>query len=86
MAAQEPAVRQTDADLRLMPQGKQPLSKHRVLSFEPALRVAERGEEPEHKTDQRDHFSKWPISSRHQLRWGFGASTFRIRENGPKLD
>ena len=37
-------------------QGNQLLSKHRVLSFGPALRVAERGEEPEHKSDQRDHF------------------------------
>jgi hypothetical protein len=37
------------------PQDNQPMSKHRVLSFKPQLRLAWRGQDGQNETEQPDH-------------------------------
>jgi hypothetical protein len=53
----EPAiiVRKPDATMQPTPQDNQLMSKHRVLSFEPHLRLGWRGEDGQNETEQPDH-------------------------------
>src|SRR6202045_4044552 len=53
----EPAimVREPDATMQPTPQDNQLLSKHRVLSFKPQLRLEWRGQDGQNETEQADH-------------------------------
>jgi hypothetical protein len=53
----EPAiiVREPDATMQPPPQNIQLLSKHRVLSFKPQLRLEWRGQNGQNETEQPDH-------------------------------
>jgi hypothetical protein len=52
----EPAimVREPDATMQLAPQDMQLMSKHRVLSFKPYLRLEWRGQDGQSETEQLD--------------------------------
>src|SRR5882762_6922392 len=54
---QEPAimVREPDATMKPAPQDNQLMSKHRVLSFKPQLRLERRGQDGQNETEQPDH-------------------------------
>src|SRR5580704_2240899 len=53
----EPAiiVREPDATMQPTPQDNQLMSKHRVLSFKPQLRLEWRGQDGQNKAEQPDH-------------------------------
>ncbi|MCR6732713.1 MAG: hypothetical protein NVV83_00775 [Afipia sp.] len=55
--AKEPAiiVREPDATMQPTPQDNQLMSKHRVLSFKPQLRLEWRGQDGQSETEQLDH-------------------------------
>src|ERR1700731_2681392 len=48
-------VRQPDATMQPTPQDNQLMSKHRVLSFRPQLRLERRGHDGQNETEQPDH-------------------------------
>jgi hypothetical protein len=48
-------VREPDATMQPAPQHNQLLSKHRVLSFKPQLRLEWRGQDGQNETEQPDH-------------------------------
>src|ERR1700731_4446819 len=48
-------VRQPDATVQPAPQDMQLMSKHRVLSFKPQLRLEWRGQDGQSETEQPDH-------------------------------
>jgi hypothetical protein len=48
-------VRQPDATMQLASQDNQLMSKHRILSFKPQLRLEWRGQDGQHETEQPDH-------------------------------
>src|SRR5258708_30303659 len=48
-------VREPDATMQPTPQDNQLMSKHRVLSFKPQLRLEWRGEDRQNETEQPDH-------------------------------
>jgi hypothetical protein len=48
-------VREPDATMQPTPQGNQPMSKHRALSFKPQLRLEWRGQDGQNETEQPDH-------------------------------
>src|SRR5712664_420075 len=48
-------VRKPDATMQPTPQDNQLMSKHRVLSFKPQLRLEWRGQDGQNKTEQPDH-------------------------------
>src|SRR6202171_1770986 len=48
-------VREPDATMQPTPQDNQLMSKHRVLSFKPQLRLEWRGEDGQNETEQPDH-------------------------------
>ena len=48
-------VREPDATMQPTPQDNQLMSKHRVLSFKPYLRLERRGQDGQHETEQPDH-------------------------------
>jgi hypothetical protein len=50
-------VREPDATMQLAPQDIQLVSKHRVLSFKPKLRLEWQGQDGQKETEQRDHFA-----------------------------
>src|SRR5882757_2869594 len=54
---QEPAimVREPDATMQPAPQDNQLMSKHRVLSLKPHLRLEWRGQDGQNETEQPDH-------------------------------
>jgi len=66
----EPAimVREPDATMRPAPQDNQLMSKHRVLSFKPQLRLEWRGQEGQSEADSPIIPPAQAIPSRHQLR------------------
>ncbi|HAO39838.1 MAG: hypothetical protein ACRCV5_11180 [Afipia sp.] len=53
----EPAVvvREPDATMQLTLQDNQLMSKHRILSFKPQLRLEWRGQDGQNETEQPDH-------------------------------
>src|SRR5713101_2951652 len=53
----EPAiiVREPDTTMQPTPQDIQLMSKHRVLSFKPQLRLEWQGQDGQHETEQPDH-------------------------------
>jgi hypothetical protein len=48
-------VREPDATMQPAPQDNQLMSKHRVLSFKPHLRLEWRGQDGQSETEQPDH-------------------------------
>ena len=48
-------VREPDATMQPTPQDNQLMSKHRVLSFKPQLRLEWRGQDGQNETEQPDH-------------------------------
>src|SRR6202171_828303 len=48
-------VREPDATMQPAPQDNQLMSKHRVLSFKPYLRLERRGQHGQNETEQPDH-------------------------------
>jgi hypothetical protein len=50
-------VREPDATMQLAPQDIQLVSKHRVLSFKPQLRLEWQGQDGQKETEQPDHFA-----------------------------
>src|SRR6476660_4843368 len=48
-------VREPDATMQPTPQDNQLMSKHRVLSFKPQLRLEWRGQDGQNETEQSDH-------------------------------
>jgi hypothetical protein len=48
-------VREPDATMQPAPQDNQLMSKHRVLSFKPQLRLEGRGQYGQDETEQPDH-------------------------------
>jgi hypothetical protein len=64
----EPAiiVREPDATMQPTPQDIQLMSKHRVLSFKPQLRLEWQGQDGQHETKQPDHSAKRQRNRRRQ--------------------
>jgi hypothetical protein len=60
-------VRESDATMQPTPHDDQLMSKHRVLSLKPQLRLEWRGRDGQNETEQPDHPSAYAIPSRHQL-------------------
>jgi hypothetical protein len=50
-------VREPDATMQLASQDIQLVSKHRVLSFKPQLRLEWQGQDGQKETEQPDHFA-----------------------------
>jgi hypothetical protein len=50
-------VREPDATTRPAPQDNQLMSKHRVLSFKPCLRLEWRGQDGQNEIEQPDHLA-----------------------------
>src|SRR6266487_6550884 len=75
---QEPAimVRQPDATMQPTPQDNQLMSKHRVLSFKPQLRLERRGQDGQNETEQPDHTASLgdSITSSTQIRFSVHTS------------
>src|SRR6266404_2724765 len=72
-ADKEPAiiVREPDATMQPTPQDIQLMSKHRVLSFKPQLRLERRGQDGQNETEQPDHSASLgdSITSSTQIRF-----------------
>src|SRR6267142_4868604 len=79
----EPAiiVREPDATMRPAPQDNQLMSKHRVLSFKPQLRLEWRGQHRQNETEQPDHSASLGDSSAPSTRIGFSVPTTRLRSD-----
>src|SRR6202011_1413064 len=73
----EPAimVRKPDATLEPAPQDIQLMSKHRVLSLKPHLRLEWRGQHGQNETEQPDHSTSLGDSSAPSTRIGFSVHT-----------
>src|ERR1700687_653437 len=68
-------VRQPDATMQPTPQDNQLLSKHRVLSFKPQLRLEWRGQDGQNETEQPDHFASLGDSITSSTRIRFSVHT-----------
>src|SRR6478672_7582036 len=68
-------IREPDAAMRPAPQDNQLMSKHRVLSFKPQLRLEWRGQHGQNETEQPDHSASLgdSITHRRQILW-FGVT------------
>src|SRR6202171_3124767 len=64
-------VREPDATMHPTPQDNQLMSKHRVLSFKPQLRLERRGQDGQSETEQPDHSASLgdSITSSTQMRF-----------------
>jgi hypothetical protein len=76
---QEPAiiVREPDATMQPAPQDNQLMSKHRVLSFKPQLRLEWRGQDGQNETEQPDHSASLGDSITSSTRIRFSVATGR---------
>ena len=68
-------VREPDATMPPAPQDSQLMSKHRVLSFKPHLRLKWRGEHRQNKIKQPDHPARPRDSIASSRRIGFSVHT-----------
>ena len=77
---QEPAimVREPDATMQPAPQDNQLMSKHRVLSFKPQLRLEWRGQDGQSETEQPDHSASLGDSITSSTRIRFSVHTASI--------
>jgi hypothetical protein len=73
----EPAiiVREPDATVQPTPQDNQLMSKHRVLSFKPQLRLEWRGQDGQNETEQPDHSASLGDSKTSSTRIRFSVHT-----------
>src|ERR1700747_1479346 len=73
----EPAimVREPDATMQPTPQDHQLMSKHRVLSLKPQLRLERRGHHSQRQTEQPDHSASLGDSITSSTRMGFSVHT-----------
>src|ERR1700687_5129919 len=73
----EPAiiVREPDATMQPTLQDNQLMSKHRVLSFKPQLRLEWRGQHGQNETEQPDHSTSLSDSIAPSIRIGFSVHT-----------
>src|SRR6202040_2398801 len=72
-------VREPDAATQGAPQDNQLMSKHRVLSLKPDLRLEQRGQHGQDKPDEPDHRGNLADSSLKQARIGFSVHTAEFR-------
>jgi hypothetical protein len=68
-------VRQPDTTMQPAPQDIQLMSKHRVLSFKPHLRLEWRGQDGQSETEQPDHSASLGDSSAPSTRIGLSVHT-----------
>src|SRR5258707_1822121 len=68
-------VREPDATMQPTPQDNQLVSKHRVLSFKPQLRLEWRGHDGQSETEQPDHSASLGDSITSSTRIGFSVHT-----------
>src|SRR5260370_42452291 len=85
-------VREPDATMQPTPQDNQLMSKHRVLSLKPQLRLEWRGQDGQSETEQPDHSASLGDSITSSTRIGFSVHTgaassakshFDLRPNPP---
>src|SRR6202140_962081 len=70
-------VREPDATRQPTPQGNQLMSKHRVLSLKPQLRLEWRGQDGQNETEQPDHSASLGDSITASTRIRFSVHTAR---------
>jgi hypothetical protein len=68
-------VREPDATMQLAAQDNQLMSKHRVLSFRPQLRLEWRGQDGQNETEQPNHSANLGDSITSSTRIGFSVRT-----------
>src|ERR1700716_4074268 len=68
-------VRRPDATMQPAPQDNQLMSKHRVLSFKPQLRLEWRGQDGQNETEQPDHSASLGDSITSSIRIWFSVHT-----------
>jgi hypothetical protein len=68
-------VREPDATMQLASQDIQLVSKHRVLSFKPQLRLEWQGQDGQKETEQPDHFASLSDSTTSSTRIRFSIHT-----------
>src|ERR1700732_4986427 len=73
-------VREPDATMQPTPQDNQLMSKHRVLSFKPQLRLEWRGQDGQNETEQPDHSASLgdSITSSTQIRFSVHTAPTQI--------
>src|SRR4030088_1495772 len=73
-------VREPDATMQPTPQDHQLMSKHRVLSFKPHLRLEWRGQDGQNETEQPDHSASLDdsITSSTRIRFSVHSGERRI--------
>src|ERR1700676_3082756 len=76
--------REPDATMQPTPQDNQLMSKHRVLSFKPQLRLEWRGQDGQHETEQPDHFANLgdSITASTRIRFSVHSGPERVRNAG----
>src|SRR5258707_86331 len=67
--------REPAATMQPTPQDNQLMSKHRVLSFKPQLRLEWRGQDGQNETEQPDHSASLGDSVKSSTRTGFSVHT-----------
>src|SRR3984893_14483435 len=70
-------VREPHTTMQPTPQDNQLMSKHRVLSFKPYLRLERRGQDGQHETEQPDHSASLGDSITSSTRIKFSVHTGR---------
>jgi hypothetical protein len=73
-------VREPDATMQPTPQDNQLLSKHRILSFKPQLRLEWQGQDGQSETEQPDHSASLGDSITASTRTRFSVHTMAIRK------
>src|ERR1700722_18896282 len=71
-------VREPDATMQPTPQDNQLMSKHRVFSFKPHLRLEWRGQDGQNETEQPDHSARLSDSITASTRIRFSVHTGRV--------
>src|SRR4030088_315971 len=71
-------VGEPDATMQPAPQDNQLMSKHRVLSLKPYLRLERRGQDGQHETEQPDHSASLGDSITSSTRIRFSVHTVRV--------
>src|ERR1700694_1752255 len=79
-------VREPDATMQPASQDNQLMSKHRVLSFKPYLRLERRGQDGQNETEQPDHSASLGDSIASSTRIRFSVHTRRVRRLGRVSD
>jgi hypothetical protein len=76
-------VREPDATMQPTPQDNQLMSKHRVLSFKPQLRLDWRSQDGQNETEQPDHSASLGDSITTSTRIRFSVHT-TVRQGEPR--